>query len=63
MAHDPSRGEVNNCKTGSILYTSQVNKITGVLETGQSEEEGGTKREGMVDAVIRRYACERNVAA
>lgn len=48
--------------TGSIVYTSQVTEITGVLEAGKSEGGGGGTN-GMVDAVIRRYACGRNVSA
>lgn len=61
LAHDPSRARLITASTGSILYTSQVTEITGVLEPGKSDGEGGTR--GMVDAVIRRYACERNVPA
>jgi hypothetical protein len=57
----PVTRKVNNCIHRFISYTSQVTEITGVLEAGQSEGEGGTR--GMVDAVIRRYACERNVPA
>jgi hypothetical protein len=37
VTHDPSRAKLITAFTDSIVYTSQVTKITGALEAGQSE--------------------------
>jgi hypothetical protein len=41
VAHDQSRVKSMTASTGSIVYTSQVTEITGVLEAGKSEGGGG----------------------